>query len=255
MRILDLSTTIEMGLASDKPHQAPKIIYRTHADNAEAVAKSYGVTVDELPFGMGWANETITLASHSGCHMDAPWHYFPTMNEGEPSRTIDQVPLEYCFQDGVHFDFSQWDPRKILHSDDFKRALDQMEYTLKPLDIVLLESGAGPHFGQADYTKYGAGVSEEATVWLMEQGIKVVGTDSFTWDMPFALAAEIYQKDHNNQIIWEGHLAGRHGEYYQMEKLTNLNLLPSHGFKVICFPVKLKGASAAWTRAVAVLDD
>ena len=89
MRILDLSTTIEMGLASDKPHQAPKIIYRTHADNAEAVAKSYGVTVDELPFGMGWANETITLASHSGCHMDAPWHYFPTMNEGEPSRTID----------------------------------------------------------------------------------------------------------------------------------------------------------------------
>ena len=164
MTILDLSTAIEMGLASDKPHQAPQIIYRSHADNAETVAKAYGVTKDELPYGIGWANETITLASHSGCHMDAPWHYFPTMNNGEPSRTIDQVPLEYCFSDGVHLDFSQWDPRKIIHADDIRRVLDQMEYQLKPLDIVLLESGAAPHFGQPDYTSYGAGVSEEATV-------------------------------------------------------------------------------------------
>lgn len=254
MTILDLSTAIEMGLASDKPHQAPQIIYRSHADNAETVAKAYGVTKDELPYGIGWANETITLASHSGCHMDAPWHYFPTMNNGEPSRTIDQVPFEYCFSDGVHLDFSQWDPRKIIHADDIRRVLDQMEYQLKPLDIVLLESGAAPHFGQPDYTSYGAGVSEEATVWLMEQGIKVVGTDSFTWDMPFALAAEQYREKRDNRMIWEGHFAGRRGEYYQMEKLTNLDQLPGYGFKVICFPVKLKGASAGWTRAVALLD-
>lgn len=255
MRIIDLSTTIEMGLASDAPHQAPEIIYRNHQDNTENVAKSYGVTPAELPFGFGWANERITLTSHSGCHMDAPWHYFPTMNNGEPSRTIDQVPLEYCFSDGVHFDFSKRDPREIIRTDDLKRALDEMEYQLKPLDIVLLESGAAPHFGYKDYTKNGAGVSEEATVWLMDQGIKVVGTDSYTWDMPFSLAAEIYQRDKDNKIIWEGHLAGRHGEYYQMEKLTNLHLLPGHGFKVICFPVKLKGASAAWTRPVALLDE
>ena len=82
-----------------------------------------------------------------------------------------------------------------------------------------------------------------------------MGTDSFTWDMPFKLAAEIYQNNHDSRIIWEGHLAGRHGEYYQMEKLTNLDQLPSHGFKVACFPIKLKGASAAWTRAVALLPD
>lgn len=255
MKLMDLSTSIEMGLASDKPHQAPQINYHTHADNAEATAKAYGVSVDELPFGIGWANETVSLHSHSGCHMDAPWHYFPTMKEGEPARTIDQVPLEYCFQDGVHLDFSRWDPGRIIRTDDLRRALDDMEYVLKPLDIVLLESGAGPHFGKADYTEYGAGVSEEATVWLMEQGIKVVGTDSFTWDMPFSRAAERYRREGDNRILWEGHLAGRHGEYYQMEKLTHLELLPAYGFQVICFPVKLKGASAAWTRAVAVLPE
>lgn len=255
MRIIDLSTAIEMGLASDTPHQAPKIEYRSHMDNREAMAKSYSAACDELPFGIGWATENVTLTSHTGCHMDAPWHYFPTMNQGEPSKTIDQVPLEFCFSDGVHFNFSQRDPRDILRIDDFKRALDEMEYTLKPLDIVLLESGAAPYFGKAEYTMHGAGVSEEATVWLMEQGIKVVGTDSYTWDMPFALAGEIYRQNRNNRVIWEGHFAGRHGEYYQMEKLTNLDKLPPHGFKVICFPVKLKGASAAWARPVALLED
>lgn len=255
MKILDLSTMIEMGLASDPPHMVPHIIYRTHEENSDKMCKAYDVTPEELPFKMGWSNETVTLATHTGTHMDAPWHYFPTMNEGEPSKTIDQVPLEYCISDGVHFNFSKRDPREILRSDDFKRALDEMEYQLKPLDIVLLESGAAPHFRDADYTKYGVGVSEEATVWLMEQGIKVVGTDSYTWDMPFSLAAEIYKKNRDNRIIWEGHFAGRHGEYYQMEKLTNLDKLPSFGFRVICLPIKIKGTSAGWVRTVALLDE
>jgi kynurenine formamidase len=39
-----------------------------------------------------------------------------------------------------------------------------------------------------------------------------------------------------------------------MEKLQNLEQLPAHGFWVIAFPCKIKGASAGWTRAVAVFD-
>jgi kynurenine formamidase len=40
-----------------------------------------------------------------------------------------------------------------------------------------------------------------------------------------------------------------------LEKLHNLEALPSHGFTISCFPHKIRGASAGWTRAVAILDE
>jgi kynurenine formamidase len=38
-------------------------------------------------------------------------------------------------------------------------------------------------------------------------------------------------------------------------KLHNLEQLPSTGFTVSCFPVKIERASAGWTRAVAILEE
>jgi kynurenine formamidase len=40
-----------------------------------------------------------------------------------------------------------------------------------------------------------------------------------------------------------------------MEKLSNLESLPPFGFEVSCFPVKIKNASAGWSRVVAIFDD
>ena len=48
-----------------------------------------------------------------------------------------------------------------------------------------------------------------------------------------------------------GHKAGRHIGYCHIEKLHNLELLPTIGFMVAFFPVKIERASAGWTRAVA----
>jgi hypothetical protein len=41
--------------------------------------------------------------------------------------------------------------------------------------------------------------------------------------------------------------------YAQIERLVNLSELPAFGFKVACFPLKIKGGSAGPTRAVAIL--
>ena len=56
-------------------------------------------------------------------------------------------------------------------------------------------------------------------------------------------------------LIWEGHRAGREIGYSHLEKLHNLEFLPSDGFDVVCFPVKVHRASAGWTRAVAILNE
>ena len=50
-------------------------------------------------------------------------------------------------------------------------------------------------------------------------------------------------------MIWEAHFAGIEAGYCHMEKLTNLDKIGRfHGFKVCCVPVKIKSASAGWTR-------
>ena len=57
-----------------------------------------GLRVDQLPEGMGAAVETVTISTHNGTHLDAPYHFHPTMDNGKPALTIDEVPLEWCFR-------------------------------------------------------------------------------------------------------------------------------------------------------------
>ena len=71
---------------------------------------------------------------------------------------------------------------------------------------------------------------------------------------PFVHTREKYLASPDASLIWEGHKAGREIGYCHLEKLHNLEALPVDGFTVACFPVKIRGASAGWTRAVAILD-
>src|SRR3972149_4929693 len=104
-RLVDLSIAIEADLPSDPPMMIPKIDYLDHAGGAEQMKMFFpGVTSDQLPGGLGWAVEFLTLTTHSGTHLDAPYHYHPTMDRGKPSLKIDETPLEWCFNDGVILD-------------------------------------------------------------------------------------------------------------------------------------------------------
>jgi len=101
----------------------------------------------------------------------------------------------------------------------------------------------------------GCGLGREATLWLLERVVRVVGTDAWSWDAPFSFTRKRFTQSHDPSIIWEGHKAGREIGYCQMEKLANLHLLPPFGFLVSCFPYKIKGASAGFTRAVALFEE
>ncbi len=98
-------------------------------------------------------------------------------------------------------------------------------------------------------------MGRDATLWLVDRGVRVVGTDAWSWDRPLPIIAEEFQETGDSSIIWEGHFAGIEKTYCHMEKLTNLDRLPSRGFTLCCFPVKIKGASAGWIRPVAIVED
>jgi kynurenine formamidase len=74
------------------------------------------------------------------------------------------------------------------------------------------------------------------------------------WDIPLHLQAADYRANPRPGVIWQAHYVGIEKKYCQIEKLANLDQLPPFGFKVACFPAKIRNASAGWTRAVAILE-
>ncbi len=251
--LIDLSQAIENDLPVDPPGLGPTITYFDHAAGAQEMVNMFpGLDSKSLPGEEGWAMERMTLTAHAGTHMDAPWHYASTMNGGERAKTIDEMPLDWFFRPGVKLDLRHLPSGHVASSHDLEEALQSISYKLQPFDIVLMNTLAGAAYGSPEYLASGCGFGREATLWLLEQGIVVVGTDAWSWDAPFSFTRTRFASEGDPSIIWEGHKAGREGTYCQMEKLASLELLPSYGFTVCCFPVKIKHGSAGFCRVVAM---
>jgi kynurenine formamidase len=259
-QFIDLSIYLENDVLSDPPAMKPNIDYIRHDVGAEQMASFFpGLDSSALPDGEGWAIEFVQLCTHNGTHLDAPYHFHPTMNEHtggkERAITIDEVPLEWCFQSGVKLDFRHFPDGYVVTAGDIEAELDRIGHALSPLEIVLVNTAAGGAYGDSDFVSRGCGVGYEGTMYLLEQGVRVTGTDAWSWDAPFDQTAARFAETGDASLIWEGHKAGRHIGYCHLEKLHNLESLPSTGFTVSCFPHKIRGGSAGWTRAVAIIDD
>ncbi len=255
-RFVDLSMYLENDVISDPPPFGPRITYMKHEDTFSQIAPFFpGLQQQELPDGQGWAVEAVQLITHNGTHLDAPYHFHPTMNRGERAITIDEVPLQWCFQPGVKLDFRHFADGYVVSASDVEQELQRIGHALQPFEIVMVNTRAGSRYGCDDYVESGCGMGYEATMYLLERGVRLTGTDAWSWDAPFKHTAERYAETRDASLIWEGHKAGRHIGYCHLEKLHNLEALPGDGFTVACFPVKIRGASAGWTRAVAIFED
>jgi kynurenine formamidase len=255
-RFVDLSIYLENDVITDPPMMRPKITYQTHGETmTEADMFFPGVSAEQVPGGEGFAAvETVTLSTHNGTHLDAPWHFHPTMNGGERAITIDEVPLDWCFRPGVKLDFTMLPDGHVVTAAEVEAELLRIGYTLQPLDIVLVNTAAGKAVGDPNYVNIGCGMGYEATMYLTSRGVRVTGTDAWSWDAPFSHTAAKVAETGDTSLIWEGHKAGRDIGYCHLEKLHNLECLPPFGFTVSCFPHKVKGGSAGWTRAVAIFE-
>ncbi|MCK4607903.1 MAG: cyclase family protein, partial [Gammaproteobacteria bacterium] len=204
-KFIDISVPLESNIKSDPPGFEPKINYFDHDKTVpEMVSFFPGLTKEDLPDGKAWAYERIDLITHNGTHLDAPYHFHPTMNNGERAITIDEVPLEWCMQAGVKLDFRHFPAGYIVTQSDIETELKRISHQLSPLEIVLVNTSAGVRYGKDDYIVSGCGLGREATLYLLEQGIKVCGTDAWSWDPPFSYTKERFQQTGDASLIWEG---------------------------------------------------
>ncbi|WP_347718717.1 cyclase family protein [Sphingomonas sp.] len=254
-RIVDLSVFLENDVISDPPGYRPKIDYIDHTTSVPELLDFFpGLKAEDLPDGEAWAIERVELITHNGTHLDAPYHFASTMDGGQRAITIDEVSLDWCFQPGVKLDFRHFADGYVVTAADVEAELTRIGHTLSPLEIVVVNTAAGARYGSDDYVSAGCGMGYEATRYLLDRGVRLTGTDGWSWDAPFVHTLKEYQASGDASLIWEGHKAGRDIGYCHLEKLHNLEALPATGFTIACFPVKIRAASAGWTRAVAIFD-
>lgn len=270
-RIIDLSVPIEVNGWEPNPVKCTIVDHKQGADllGQTMVAMrgsgwffrwvarfrqllGLGVSHKQFPGEKGLSLFTYELTTHTGTHLDAPYHFGDTGPDGQKAKTITDIPLEWCFGNGVLLDCECPETGPVAKQEILAQ-LAAINYQIQPLDIVLLKTGGDRHAGTPRYFTEFRGVSAEAAEYLIDCGVKVIGIDSFGFDPPFHRMIGEYLRDKEVRHLWPAHFLGRRKEYCHIERLANLGRIQnSTGFKVCCFPVKLTGSDAGWCRVVAL---
>jgi kynurenine formamidase len=235
-RIIDLSMEVHSDMVVF-PRVARPIL--TMLESWEEFATKIGAA----EYGATWltAHYLTILGDHVGTHMDSLRH----MRDDAPGP--EGIPLEYCFGDGVLLDFRDKPVGHGITVEDLQAALEKINYRLKPLDIVLLQTGASLYNNELRYLTDHCGMTGPATHWLLDQGIKMTGIDAPTYDRPVKSMFETKE-------FWPAHQVMREREYYHLENMQNFEALPGPlGFKVSVLPIKWRMTTAAPVRAVALI--
>lgn len=237
-RLVDLSMPVHNDMQTFPRVVKPSLeLWESWEEFAErSGAAQYGATSLTATY-------RVETGDHIGTHIDARRHIVPTAPGPEG------IPLDFCYGDGVLLDVRHKAPGEGITATDLQAELSKIDYTLKPRDIVLIYTGAGAYQEEPRYLTDHCGMTDCATIWLIEQGIKVMGIDAITFDPPMWAMFE-------RKEFWRAHQVMRDHEYYHLENMTNFDRIGRpHGFTLSLFPVLWVGTTAAPVRAVAIVDE
>jgi cyclase len=242
-RIVDLSCDVtvhergpfETSIETVDAVSGARILCETVA--ARIVPETAGrLRVEDFPDRAFLTHEMVRASVHAGSHIDAPGHYGP-QTDGSRGH-INDASLEVFVAPGVMLDVSGIDGWQVdlghVKAAVGAAGVDQLERS-----IVLL------------HTEADKAIAAEAVEFLLDAGVRVIGTDADGFDGSFHAILQRFVETGNPATLWPAHVIGRRRPYYQIERLRNLELLPPCGFIVMALPVRIAGATAAWTRAVA----
>ncbi len=248
-RVVDLSLPLQnQPAASD-----PVITYQDHRQAAQQRAKEMDFDPDLLPQpGVHMAHEFFRVGTHGGAtHVDSPWHYGPTSG-GRPAPTIDQIPLEWFIGPGVVVDCADAAPGSTIGKDDLRTLIAATGGVPRAGDIVLLRTGASTRWGLAEYGEASPGLSARAVRWLLDLGVRVIGTDASSLDPPVPPMVDAL-KAGRSEDFFPAHLVGRERPFCIIEKLGHVDEIPARGTTIVAAPVLVAGGSGGWCRAFALV--
>ncbi|QHM74001.1 cyclase family protein [Mixta intestinalis] len=235
-----ISSTLYPGNGEPVPIRIDTL---SHKEGISHLCKGFDIHPADWPDGYGISNETVTLSTHQGTHIDAPLHYSPDGQDIAAADVNQFIGRAVIFTDSARSGYEI-----SLDWDSYIARLD--EYADRAHAVFFI-TGAYSRYGQTSYFTDFKGIPVDYINAALDREYTLIGTDGFSVDPPFSVMSEAYMKTKNPSVLWPAHVLGRTRPYYQIERLANLEHFEcARLVDFIALPVKLH-CGAAWTRAVA----
>lgn len=258
MKIYDLEFERFYGMPSFPP-LIPGYVYQIHRQHQT----SYDPEKEGERTG---ASGLVVMSDHSGTHVDALCHQAVRLKIHDDIEVGPEVQTPWGFKvhgaekippivkRGILLDIPASKNQQILPEKyqitptDLEEALRMTGTKVLSNDIVLVRTGYGKFWNDAEKFKNYASVSKEGTLWFDDKEIFGVGIDNLSWDPP-GVRDPITKSSHFAHI----NLLVERGKYiFENVFLEELSLSKCYEFLFLAFPIKLKGATGAPVRPVAL---
>jgi hypothetical protein len=234
---VDLSIYLENDVISD-PTPFGRIQYHKHERARSPAFPASG----RRPAGRPGLGGRTAICRRTAAPLGAPYHFHPTMNKGERKITIDGVPLEWCFQPGVSSTSARW-RTAVITAKEVEDELFRIGRAAAARDRRRRHARAALRRRRREF-----GLRRRRHHVPARKGVRLTGTDAWSWTRRSA-AAQKWARDHDPVVIWEA-LAGRDIGYCHLEAAQSRGA--AHGWLHHRLLPQGRGASAGWTRAVAM---
>lgn len=231
LRVHDVSPTISAELPMFLMHEKPSITpVSVHAEN-------------------GVATNRLTMAEHTGSHVDAPFHFDPD------GLTVDRVPVDaLLLRPFRKYDLTSNDhqPGDLISLENLMAAEQRDGFTLNSGDVAIIDAGWDKYLpGGAEgrepewWGRNQPGLSPEACEYLADAGVVAVASDTAGCDV----------------AVRDGEVLGGHGHQHAflprgiliVEGLRNLAAAPATGL-FLALPLKIAGGTGSPVRVVLMAE-
>ena len=213
MAILDLTLTISKNLPMFPGSPKPQFI------SWSTIKKD------------GYNLELLFLSSHSGTHMDAPYHFIKN------GKKIHEIPVSRLTNNAILIKLRKKANQAISKNDIIK--FEKKYGIIQKNATIIFATGWQKNLQSKYYFEKNPGLSVSAAKYLASKKINLVGIDSPSIDLGNDTKFSVHQILSKNNILI-------------VENLANLEKIPKNHFKLVVLPLKLKDATGSPVRAIAL---
>ena len=181
----------------------------------------------------GYNLELLFLSTHTGTHMDAPYHFL------EKGAKIHEISLKKLVSEAVLIQCRKKGGESITKIDIQK--FEKKHGKIASFSSVIFYTGWQKNLQKKYYFTKNPGLSVSAAKYLASKKINLVGVDSPSIDLGKDSKFSVHQIFAKKGILI-------------VENLANLEKIKSSKFHLVVLPLKLKNATGSPVRAIAFVE-
>jgi kynurenine formamidase len=178
----------------------------------------------------GYNLELLFLSSHTGTHLDAPYHF------AKNGTKIDQISLDRLLGKAILIKLQKTKNTAITKSDIL--LFEKNNYKIPNHSSIFFYTGWQKNLKNNNYFTENPGLDISSAKYLTSKKVNLIGIDSPSIDLGQNTSFNVHNILSKNNILI-------------VENLTNLNKITTREFNFTILPLKLKDATGSPVRAIA----